>query len=321
MGYSVAIRTLGTSGEMFRRELISLHKQTLMPEKIVVYIAKGYERPDFQIGMEEYVWVKKGLVAQRALQYWEIDSEYILLLDDDVELQPNSVEIMMKAAMQYNADVVGADTFKNHEMSAMSKLSAMISNWVFPHWDQNWAFKLNCHGSFSYINNPRKDCYPSQSCAGPASLWKKSTRLALHADDEIIYDSLKHMTEDQTMFGKVYFSGYRLFVHFNTGIVHLDACVNSKSYDTDPKRYFFRSRRLFILWWRTCYERTGNKLGYSFVYAMKVLWLFFVNCMIAIEKRDLSITKHYISGIIEGFRFVHSNKYLLVPKFMAYKKP
>lgn len=51
--YSVAIRTLGTSGDKFVRELTSIAKQTILPDKVVVYIAEGYERPCFQIGKED----------------------------------------------------------------------------------------------------------------------------------------------------------------------------------------------------------------------------------------------------------------------------
>ena len=82
--YSVAIRTLGKSPETLRAELESLHAQTVKPEKIIIYLAKGYERPSFTVGYEEYVLVNKGMVAQRALPYDEIDSECVLLLDDDV---------------------------------------------------------------------------------------------------------------------------------------------------------------------------------------------------------------------------------------------
>jgi len=48
--YSIAIRTLGTAGDKFRRELESLCAQTVQPEKVLVYIAEGYPRPDFTVG-------------------------------------------------------------------------------------------------------------------------------------------------------------------------------------------------------------------------------------------------------------------------------
>ena len=95
--YSIAIRTLGTAGEKFRRELQSIAAQTVQPEKVVVYIAKGYPRPEFTVGREEYVWVAKGMHSQRALRYDEITSDCILMLDDDVLLAPDRAEKMLKA--------------------------------------------------------------------------------------------------------------------------------------------------------------------------------------------------------------------------------
>ena len=84
--YSIAIRTLGKAGEKFRIELESIAAQTVQPEKVIVYIAEGYPRPEITVGKEEYVWVKKGMVAQRAIRYDEISSDCVLLLDDDVRL-------------------------------------------------------------------------------------------------------------------------------------------------------------------------------------------------------------------------------------------
>ena len=95
MTYSVAIRTLGQNAVVLKRELESIARQTLQPEKVIIYIAHGYDRPTFQVGKEEYVWVKKGMVAQRALEYWEIGSDVILMLDDDVELADDSAERML----------------------------------------------------------------------------------------------------------------------------------------------------------------------------------------------------------------------------------
>ena len=83
MEYSVAIRTLGTAGEKYQRLLESLERQTVPPKQIVVYIAEGYPLPEETIGKEQYVYVRKGMVAQRALRYDEIDTEYILFLDDE----------------------------------------------------------------------------------------------------------------------------------------------------------------------------------------------------------------------------------------------
>lgn len=317
MTYSVAIRTLGTSGEKFIRELSSIASQTILPEKVVVYIAEGYPRPEFQIGKEVYVWVKKGMVSQRALPYAEIDSDYILLLDDDVELQPDSVERLFDAVVKEQADVVGADTFRNQDMSLMSKLFALFTNWIYPHFDQNWAFKMLCHGGFSYLNCPKYNYYPSQSCAGPASLWRKDTLLKLHLEDEMFLDELGFAFDDDTLeFYKVYRNHYKLFVHYNSGIVHLDAKSSSANYQQNINKYYTRSKASYILWWRMFYEPSSSKLLTAIVYMLKVFWLFLINLFAAVRFVNFSIVRLYLKGIRDGWYYVHSERFRSIPSFV-----
>ena len=182
--YSVAIRTLGTNVEVLRHELLSIVSQTVKPEKVIIYIADGYERPDSQVGNEEYVWVKKGMMAQRLLDYNEIDSDIILMLDDDVELAADSAERMLKAMESEDMDCVAADTFKNQEMTLRQKLLAFISNGVYVRGDDGWAFKINRGGSFSYIGNPIRGFYRTETFAGPCWMVKKNVLKAIHFEDE-----------------------------------------------------------------------------------------------------------------------------------------
>ena len=67
MEYTVVIRTLGKAGGKYQKMLDSLKSQTMPPKEIIVYIAEGYDIPKETIGVERYVYVKKGMVAQRAL--------------------------------------------------------------------------------------------------------------------------------------------------------------------------------------------------------------------------------------------------------------
>ena len=319
MGYSVAIRTLGTSGDKFVRELKSIYNQTVQPEKVVVYIAEGYPRPSNQIGDEEYVWVKKGMVSQRALAYDEIQSDYILLLDDDVELQPESAERLLAVAEQENADVVGADTFKNQEMSFKSKLFAALTNWVMPHFDTRWAFKIHAHSSFSYLNNPIKDYYPSQSCAGPASLWKKNTLLKLHLEDETFLDRLGFpFGEDLLTFHKVYLNGYILFIHYRSGIVHLDGKSSSGAYQNNIQKFYIRSKGSFILWWRTCYQVRQHRWWVMFIYSLKLFWLFWINVVASVVMLNIKIPYLYVKGMIDAWIYVHSDSYNEIPLLNGY---
>ena len=44
------------------------------------------------------------MVAQRALPYKEVDTEYILCLDDDLSFPPDMVENLYRSLNEFNAD-------------------------------------------------------------------------------------------------------------------------------------------------------------------------------------------------------------------------
>ena len=115
MNYSVVIRTLGRAGEKYLSLLKSLVTQTIKADCIIVYIAEGYSLPQETLGIETYVYVPKGMAAQRALKYDEVKSEYILFLDDDLYLPPTFVEDMFFSMCNFGADVISPDIYPNHK--------------------------------------------------------------------------------------------------------------------------------------------------------------------------------------------------------------
>ena len=321
MKYSIAIRTLGTSGEKFVRELESIKRQTIQPEKVVIYIAEGYERPDYTIGKEEYVWVKKGMMRQRVLRYDEIDSPLIMLLDDDVELADDSAEKLINALDEYHLDCIAADTFKNHKMSFSGKLYAAVTNLVFPHYSNKWAFKIHSNGSFSYNNSIKREVYLSQSAAGPASLWKKEVFLSLHLDDELWLEQFGFpYGEDALTFNKLFKNGYRLAVHFNSGITNLDGKSSSGSFQRDPKKFYTRSCASFLIWHRTCYNLKGlpvYKNAWAAVgFTFKALWLFLIHVLASVYLRSPKVVFNYTKGICDGLKMIRSNEYRQIPSYV-----
>ena len=101
--------------------------------------------------------MKKGMMSQRLRHYDQIESDCILMLDDDVSLQPESVAKMLAALEENEADCVGADTFRTHEMPLSMKIYAALPNLVFLHRDDGWAFKIKTNGSFSYSRKPKAE--------------------------------------------------------------------------------------------------------------------------------------------------------------------
>lgn len=229
--YTVVIRTLGTAGEKYQRLLDSLKKQIVSPKAIVVYIAEGYPLPKETIGTERYVFVKKGMVAQRALCYDEVDTEWILFLDDDVYLPPQAVEILYTQLQEWDADVISPDVFANAERSFASELLMTISGRMRARrGDTKWGYKVMRTAGFSYNANPVKSIYRSQTNAGACFLCKKSVFLDIHFEEELWMDRLTYpLGEDQVMFYKMYLCGKKQLTSYNSGIVHLDAGGNRNS--------------------------------------------------------------------------------------------
>ena len=319
--YSIAIRTLGTAGEKFRRELESISAQTVQPERIMVYIAEGYARPAFSVGREEYVQVRKGMVSQRALPYDEISSDCILMLDDDVLLAPDSAERMLCALKENNADCVGADVFQNHRMPFKTKLYAALTNLVFPHWNRNWAFKIRRNGSFSYNTHPKKGFLQSQSSGGPAMLWKKEALAKLHWEDELWLDCLGFAYgDDQLESYKLFRNGGRLGILYDAGIENLDAQSSSASFRKSETHIYTRTKAMFMVWWRTCYKngkdtaRTRFLAGTAFF--LKALWLVPVMAGAALIKKEAQFFRSYFKGLLDGWKEIHSDAFRNLPPYI-----
>lgn len=321
MNYSIAIRTLGTSGEKFVRELESIKRQTIQPEKVIIFIAEGYDRPEYTIGKEEYIWVKKGMMSQRILRYEEIDTPLILFLDDDVELAPDSAEELINALNENQLDCIAADTFCNHKMSFKGKAYAALTNFVFPHHSDIWAFKIHNNGSFSYNTRINKDVYLSQSAAGPASLWRKDVFLALHIEHELWLERFGFpYGEDALTFNKLYKNSYRLGVHYDSGIKNLDGKSSSGAFQLNPKKFYTRSIASFMIWHRTCYNLAGlsmlKRVGALFSYAVKSLWLLVVHAASAIYLRSPRVLYYYVKGINDGIRMLNTEEYRRIPNYI-----
>lgn len=250
MNYSVAIRTLGKAGEKYKKTLNSIVSQTIKPDSILIYLAEGYEIPPETCGLEKYVYVKKGMVAQRALQYDEVDSEYILFLDDDVYLPPDAVEKMFNALNDNKIDVIAANTFDNHKHGLKTKIFHALTGKMIPLNSDKWAFKVLLSGGTAYNSNPKHDFYLSQTNAGPCFLCRKEDFLKINFDEEKWLDETPYaLPEDQVMFYKMYRKGLKMGTLFNSGIVHLDAGTTVATDSERENKVLYSEIRNHIIFW------------------------------------------------------------------------
>lgn len=315
--YSVAIRTLGTNVEVLKRELESIGCQTVQPEKVIIYIAKGYERPSLQVGKEEYVWVKKGMVAQRALEYREIDSDVILMLDDDVELAADSAERMLLAMNEFDADCVAADTFKNQEMSSGQKLMAFMSNWVYARHDDGWAFKQKRHGAFSFNRRPRKSFCLTETFAGPCWMVKKNVLKSVHLEDELWMDRMGFSYGDDAVESyKLFLNGYKSGVLYDSGVMNLDAKTSSESYHKSERKFYTRAYGMLAIWWRMIYTSRNKRWLSALFFGLKIWWQLNLHVLLGIVMLNMKIPYNCIKGLRDGWDFVHSDEYNAIPPYV-----
>ena len=247
--YTAVIRTLGTAGEKYQQLLDSLQAQTIAPQAIIVYIAEGYPLPKETIGIERYVYVKKGMVAQRALPYDEVQTEWMLFLDDDLYLPPNFVEMLYDQIVENDADVISPDVFPNDKRPFSGKVMMAISGRMLPHRDDGkWGYKVIRTGGYSYNNHPTKSVYQSQTNAGACFLCRKGDFEKIHFEDELWMDNLSYAQgDDQVMFYKMYLHGLKQMTLYGSGIVHLDAGDNMNP--QKEKMLLYADLRFKILFW------------------------------------------------------------------------
>ena len=321
--YCVSIRTLGTAGEKYQKELDSLLVQTWKPKKILVYIAENYPLPKETIGIEEYIVCKKGIVMQRSLDWKEIDTEYALFLDDDMELAPDAVERMFKGLIENNGDCIATDVFGNYKSSPLRKVAMFMHSYSLPHFDQNWNIKMRRSGGYSYNNHPNRDILPTQSAPFPCFLIKMPAYHAIHFEDERWLDTLKgNSFEDRSVFYKLHIMGYKVLSYFNSGVEHLDARAGGRP---DPtKKMYLQKKVLFVEWYRVFYDLKHisgwNKFRNLMAYILRFILGFFFMLIETVVYRKLNYIPDYFKALNDGLKFVHSEEYKRIPKYDEYIK-
>ena len=314
MQYTVAIRTLGTAGEKYQRLLNSLVAQTVQPASILVYIAEGYPIPTETIGIEQYIYVKKGMVAQRALPYDEVQTEYMLCLDDDLAFPPDTVERMFQLLKAYNADVISPDIFPNAQRPFKYELMMTISGRMRARrFDNTWGYRVMRTGGYSYNKYPRKDVYVSQTNAAACFLCRKEDFLKIRFDEELWMDSMSYaLGDDQVMYYKMYLKGMKILTWYKSGFVHLDAGGNT-SPEKEEKLIYSDFRFKTIFWHRFVWQ-CEKSLLLKLWSIVCIIYTFGFALGISLLKGEWNIFRLKRDSIKDGIAFLRSESYKKLPR-------
>ena len=316
--YTAVIRTLGQAGEKYRRLLDSLAAQTVKPKDIWVYIAEGYPLPKETIGTEKYVYVKKGMVAQRALPFKEVNTDWILFLDDDVYLPEDAVACLYNELQQHNAQVIAPCTFNNHKLRIRNKfIRSLTGKELCLLYNHRWAYKVTRTAGFAYNNNPVYSVYESQTNAGPCFFCKKDDFLSISFDEELWLDNAFYaLPEDQVMFYKMYKKGLKVLTSFDSGIVHLDAGTTMQhSPEKESKLVFSEYRNKMIFWHRFIYLPDKHMASrflsiIALTYALAVQAVKYLLFLLLGRKQ---LARSFFVGLKAGISFLKSSEYKSLP--------
>ena len=312
--YSVAIRTLGKSGILLDTLIMSLKKQTCQPNKIIIYIAEGYPCPQ-KVADEIYVYCPKGMAHQRSLDFEEIDDEYILLCDDDIFLKPTAVQKLFDGLLDNDGDCISPNVFPNHEMRFRTKCLNAAFYGTFPSFSNKYAFKIRKSSYYSYANSP-KTIMEAQSCAGPCMLVKKAVNNSLNYKDENWLDTFPYTSgQDQIFAYKLYRYGYKLLIHYDSGVTHLDA---QTGHIKDVIQADFNKRMIrYIEWYRSIYEPSSQiERIYAIIsYYTYWTWLYLLAIISKLIGRNMYKMSNSTKALKAAKKYVASKEFQNIPKW------
>jgi glycosyltransferase involved in cell wall biosynthesis len=318
--YCVVIRTLGKAGDKYMQELQSLARQTLQPKRILVYIAEGYSIPSETIEREEYIRCPKGMMTQRSLPFKEVDTEWILFLDDDIWLPDDGVEKLFDGVLANGGDCIAPATYKHEKLSFYHKLLMATLSQTYPHFYKEWAFRIRKDGGYSYNIHPEREVLCTQSAPGTCCLCKTSAYHGVKMADERWIDSFHYpIGEDMLFYYKMYLLGYKVLIHFSSGVIHLDA---HSAHHSNLKDENLEIRTLrFVNWWRTVYsiqQSKWRKIECFVLFTIRTCFSTACHFVFALLKRKVFYATNMIKGVWKGWKYVHSEEYMRYPMFIHF---
>lgn len=304
--YTVLIRTLGTAGDKYLRTLQAIDCQTVKPEKIYVALPHGYDQPKEGLGNETYLYVQKGMVAQRAFAFTLIESvEWVLLLDDDVEFAPDFVENLLNAGEDNHADAVcpkilsggGKRSYVHHILNTVT-LTRQESD-KFP----DYFIRISRGGGYIVNSQINKDkVYLTQSGIGICSLCRLEAMKAIHFEQDLWLEKYGYaLPEDQVFFYKMNLYGFKVVYTPKYEFVHLDAksgaVIGRDAVARRARNYRLAGRNFTLFWYLYVYRQVRGwerlkaigTLGYkmlatTLIYIMRGLVTCQWSCIFAFPK-------------------------------------
>lgn len=325
VSYSVVIRTLGNTGQKYKALLDSIAAQTVVPEEIIVAIPEGYEL-DYTIGAERIVRCKKGMVTQRAMGIQAAKSDYILVVDDDLQFEPTMVEELYSYMQMNNLNcclpMEGKCEDKNKStitihLPILTLCRYGLTGQMFTSWRKSEYLDVLTFsaGHKVYVNsNDVYKCYLCTTACFQCFFIETKLAQAAHFENETWLEegtlSSYSAYDEPVFFSKLNKLGLRMAYALRTRYTHLDAGAGHRTTDKLQEksiRYFTFARNRTVYWYRFIYKYQTtwyNKLRalfwgcYSFI--NYTIYTVIINC----RPKYIKSLKYLFLGYKEAFQLI-----------------
>lgn len=311
--YSVYIRTLGKGGEKYERLLRSIDVQTVKPAEVVVVLPYGYEPPEEKLGYEQFAFSEKGMVRQRIFAINDAKTPYVLLLDDDVEFEPQYVEriftTMKNAGAQCCIPILRDDSLRSSSIRRLVERFVGIATYKNMHDD--FYIRINRCGGLVLNDGLRYGVqYYSQTGHGSNCFAETKVLRNIHFEEELwLEDSGYALPDDQVMFYKLYLHGCKIAVCRDAYFRHLNAASTN-----DGRRYVkvaqAKASNYLIFWYRFIYAESHgffHRLLNVFCICHRLFW---ESLFCIVKNHNVATVKSVFTGLRYGINYIerHKNK-------------
>ena len=325
LSYSVVIRTLGTSGEKYEKLLDSIVNQTIKPEQILVVLPEGYDLSIVN-GQERILHSNKGMVSQRAFGISCAESDYILVVDDDIAFGPDFVESLYRFGSVHSLDcVLPMEGRENEDQSTtidlrypfFKRVRGAITGQLFQsRLESKYLDRITVTAGHKVCisNNVLGNCYLCQTGNFQCFFIKTDIAKAVHLEEELWLEqgTLTQYAayDDAAFFYKLFLMGGLIAYALETRYTHLDAktgMMTQSVIQQKRNRYYSIARNRTVFWYRFLLQPSGSFWRRLFViaggvYAMVNYTL--VSIIVSLRPRHIKCISALFLGYADAFKSI-----------------
>lgn len=319
MDYSVVIRTVGRAGEKYRKLLDSIEKLRPSPRETIVMLPNGYIPPDDHLPGERICYCQKGMVAQRVCGIAECQSEYILLVDDDIAFDEDLVQKLYAPIARREYDITAGplcDLFPNTKISVIRSILG-ASAVPAPKNAEYYARVLRSAGyRYNRIEIPQSKVFPTETAGGACIFGRTDVVRSIHYEEELWLDRFVYaLYDDAVFFYKAHCNKLRCGIVADAIYAHLDAGTSKTGGNAKMERAAAFNR--IVLWHRFIYTQEKSVLGkvwatVCLAHRFLVQFIVFgVKVLIGNDSRETPAA--HFDGIVHGLKWLKSEEYRNLP--------